>query len=261
MQSSIRIGTIAPLAWVFLALSGACGGSGDQASASSGSGGAGGVATVGSSGSSGTGGMGGGAVSGPLTVSSNPHYFQDASGHALLLVGSHTWNNLQDWGADATLQTLDFDAYVAFLVKHGHNFTLLWRTELPKFCGLPSTASNPPDITASPQPWPRTGSGTASDGGSKFDLSQFDMAYFDRLHARVSKLNDAGIYAGVYLFTGEWLSAFRCNGDGYPFTGSNNINGIDDGGGNGSMSMMAPNAITKIQDAMVEKTIDVLNDL
>src|SRR5262249_42624931 len=82
------------------------------------------------------GGGGGGPIIGPLTVSSNPNYFQDPSGHALLLAGSHTWNNLQDWGADATLQTLDFDAYVAFLVKHGHNFTLLWRTELTKFCGL-----------------------------------------------------------------------------------------------------------------------------
>src|SRR5258706_13182404 len=40
---------------------------------------------------------------------------------------------------------------------HGHNFTLLWRTELPKFCGLPSTASNPPDFTTSPQPCPRNG--------------------------------------------------------------------------------------------------------
>jgi hypothetical protein len=262
VRSAIGVGAIASLSW---AISGACGGSGARSSATSGSGGAGGLATAasGSTGSGTTGGTGGGGsgVMGPLKVSSNPNYFQDASGRALLLAGSHTWNNLQDWGADGTPQALDYDAYVAFLVKHGHNFTLLWRTELPKFCGLPTTANSPPDLTTSPHPWPRTGPGTASDGGPKFDLSKFDQAYFDQLRARVSKLNDAGIYAGVYLFTGEWLSVYRCGGDGYPLGGSNNINGIDDGGGDGSMSMTAPNAVTGIQDAMVEKTIDVLNDL
>jgi hypothetical protein len=42
-------------------------------------------------------------------------------------------------------------------------------------------------------------------------------------------LRNAGIYAGVYLFSGEWLNIFRCPDNGYPFTGANNINGIDDG--------------------------------
>ena len=36
-----------------------------------------------------------------------------------------------------------------------------------------------------PQPWPRTGPGTATDGKPKFDLVQFDDAYFDRLRERV----------------------------------------------------------------------------
>ena len=39
-------------------------------------------------------------TAGPLVVSSNPHYFQDAHGHALALAGSQTWNTLQDWGTD-----------------------------------------------------------------------------------------------------------------------------------------------------------------
>jgi hypothetical protein len=39
------------------------------------------------------------------------------------------------------------------------------------------------------------------------------------------------------------------------------VNGIADGGGTGSMTMSAPNAITDIQDAYVRKIIDTLNDL
>ena len=148
-----------------------------------------------------------------------------------------------------------------FLVSHGHNFTLLWRTELPQFCGLPTTASSPPNFTVAPHPWQRNGPGTASDGGLKFDLSMFNQSFFDRLRSRVQQLNGAGIYAGVYLFSGEWLGAYRCASDGYPLTGSNNINGIDDGGGTGSLTMTAPNAITGVQDAFVNKMVDTLNDL
>jgi collagenase-like protein with putative collagen-binding domain/uncharacterized protein DUF6298 len=202
----------------------------------------------------------------PLRVSSNPNYFQDSRGAILILNGSHTWNNLQDWGSNGAIEVLDFKAYVHFLAAHGHNFTLLWYTELPKFCGLPTTESSPSDLTASPHPWLRTGPGTATDGGLKFDLTKFDPRYFDRLRTRVQALRSAGIYVGVYLFTGEWLNSFRCSSDGYPFTAANNINSVDDGytggsRGTGSVSMTAPNAITKLQDAYVEKTIDVLNDL
>jgi hypothetical protein len=205
-------------------------------------------------------------IAGPLVVSGNPNYFKDANGSVLILNGSQTWNTLQDWGSNGSLQATDFDRFVKFLVAHGHNFTLLWYTELPKFCGFPSTASSPPDFIVSPHPWRRTGPGTATDGGLKFDLTKFDQSYFDRLRARTQALRNAGIYAGVYLFTGEWLNIFRCPSDGYPLTGANNINGIDDGysggpKGIGAVTMTAPNAITRIQDAYVEKVIDTLNNL
>ena len=205
-------------------------------------------------------------IGGPLSAAANPNYFKDGNGTTIALSGSHSWNTLQDWGTNGSVQTLDFTAFVNFLVAHGHNFTYLWRTELPKFCGLQTTASSLPDFTVGPHPWRRTGPGTATDGGLKFDLASFDQGYFDRLRARAQALNSAGVYAGVYLFTGEWLNRYRCASDGYPLTGANNVNGIDDGyssgsGGNGSITMTAPNAITAFQDAYVEKVIDTLNDL
>jgi hypothetical protein len=206
------------------------------------------------------------AIISPLKVSANPHYFQDGGGHAIMLAGSQTWNTLQDWGAQNSPQALDFPGFVKFMKAHNQNFTLLWRVEMPKFCSLPSTESSPPDFWVSPQPWQRTGPGKATDGDLKFDLSKLNQDYFDRLRARTKALNDAGIYAGIYLFTGEFLNIFRCPGDGYPFTGANNINGIDDGyksgpKGTGSMTMRAPNRITHFQDAFVDKVIDSLNDL
>jgi Putative collagen-binding domain of a collagenase len=201
-------------------------------------------------------------ITAPLkALGTNPNYFTDGSGKAIYLTGSHTWNNLQDWGTNGTVQPLDFTNYVNMLVTHNHNFTLLWATELPVFHGLPTTASAPPDITVSPHPWQRTGPGNASDGKLKFDVTKYNQAYFDRLRARVQELNAAGIYAGVYLFSGEFLLRFRLAGDGYPLTGSNNVNGIDDGGGTKAVTMTAPNAVTAVQDAYVKKVIDTLNDL
>ena len=194
-------------------------------------------------------------------LATNPNYFADDTGKAIYLTGSHTWNSLQDWGTNDSIQALDFEAFVKMLVAHHHNLTLLWTTELPTFHGLPSTATTPPDFSVAPQPWQRTGPGNATDGKLKFDLTKFNPAYFDRLRDRVQQLNAAGIYAGIYLFTGEFLLRFRCPGDGYPFARSNNVNGIDDGGGSRSVTMTAANSITAIQDAYVRKVIDTLNDL
>jgi hypothetical protein len=200
-------------------------------------------------------------ITAPLRASPrNPNYFTDGSGKAVYLTGSHTWNNVQDWGTDDAPQPFDFAAYVKMLAGHNHNFTLLWQTELPAFRGLPTKATASPDFFVTPQPWQRTGPGLASDGKLKFDLTKFNQAHFDRLLDRVRQLNAAGIYAGVYLFSGEWLLRFRFPGDGYPFTGSNNMNGIDDGGGTASVTMTRPNPITEFQDAYVKKVIDTLND-
>jgi hypothetical protein len=205
-------------------------------------------------------------ITADLTASPNPHYFKNAHGRALILTGSQTWNTFQDWGTEGSVRPLDFNAFVKFLTAHGDNFTLLWTVELPRFCGMPTTASSPPDFTVSPLPWLRTGPGRATDGGLKFDLTKFNPRFFTRLRARVQALDKAGIYAGIYLFTGEFLNVFRCANDGYPLTGANNINGVDDGyvsgsRGIGSISMTAPNTIAAFQDAYVNKVIDTLNDL
>jgi hypothetical protein len=193
--------------------------------------------------------------------SENTHYFVDRNGKAVLLTGSHTWNDLQDWGTDGAVNPINFDAYVNMLVSNHHNFTFLWTVELPHFCNLPTQDINPPPFDVSPMPWSRTGPGLATDGKPKFDLSKFDPNYFARLRQRVAQLNTAGIYAGVYLFTGEWLAAFRCANDGYPLDGANNINGVDAGSALGGIGMSAPNAVSAVQDRFVEKMVDTLNDL
>jgi len=103
-------------------------------------------------------------ITAPLRAQSiSPNYFIDTNGKLVYLVGSHTWNAFQDWGTNDSPVPFDFDRYVKMLVGRNHNFTLLWQTELPRFCGLPTTASAPPDFSVAPLPWQRTGPGNASD--------------------------------------------------------------------------------------------------
>jgi hypothetical protein len=200
---------------------------------------------------------------GPLQVSpTNNHWFVTPSGQALLLAGSQTWTSFQDLSENSPPPAIDFTAYVAFLKQHGHNATILWRKDLPTYCAW-GAGGTWYDAT---WPWLRAGPGTASDGLPKFDLTQFDQTYFDRLRSRVLQLQQNGIYAIVQLFDGVQLAGNRCSNDGYPFTGTNNVNAVDDGfttppTGTGSMTMTAANAITGFQDAYVQKVVDTVHDL
>ena len=201
-------------------------------------------------------------ATGPLrALAGNAHYFTDGSGKAILLTGSHTWDTFQDLDMSASPRAFDFTAYVNFLKSHGHNVTILWRKDLPTYCNWGAGGT----WHVKQFPWKRTGgsSGTqvASDGLPAFDLTQLDQTYFDRLRSSAMQLQQNGIYADVELFDGLGLVNNRCSNDGYPFTGGNNVNGVDDGGGTNSMTMSARNSITDIQEAYVKKVIDTLNDL
>ncbi len=70
---------------------------------------------------------------GPLRVHpTNPRYFTDGSPtaagtlRAVYLTGSHTWNNLVDFGRDDDPMRFDYDAYLDALERYGHNFIRMW---------------------------------------------------------------------------------------------------------------------------------------
>lgn len=135
---------------------------------------------------------------GPLRVHpTNPRYFDDGSGKAIYLTGSHTWASFQDRGFGNPPPIFDFNGYLDFLGKYKHNFIRLWVWE--QAFGAPWTTN---DYYFHPLPYQRTGPGTASDGLPKFDLKQFNQAHFDRLRARVIAARDRGFYVSIMLFQG-----------------------------------------------------------
>jgi hypothetical protein len=211
-----------------------------------------------------------GRAAGPLVVSRvNPRYFtvrsgDSADGPAVLLTGSHINNNFQDGGGPGldcakTPERSDFDSYLQFLADHGHNFVRLWRWEHFKS----QLGGGKFHMCMSPQPWPRSGSGRASDGKPKFDLSRFDPAYFDRLRRSVIAAGDRGIYVSVMLFEGHGLhlSSPPDHVEGHPFHAGNNVNGIGVRSIVDYQVLPLDPRIEALQEAYIRKVIDTVHDL
>src|SRR5687767_9999133 len=210
------------------------------------------------------------AAAGPLVVSAaNPRYFAVAGGgdggrRVVYLTGSHIWNNLHDGlgpGGECAREPerYDFDAYLRFLEEHGHNFIRLWRWEQFRS----QAAGGNFHLCMTPQPWPRTGGGKATDGKPKFDLAQFDPAFFDRLRARVIAAGNAGIYVAVMLFEG-WglhLSPPPDNVEGHPFFEANNVNAIAIRSIVDYQVLPLDSRVQALQEAYIRKVVDTVHDL
>jgi hypothetical protein len=191
----------------------------------------------------------------------NPRYFAAARGHAVYLTGSHTWNVLQDFSPGPVF---DYDRYLRFMTAHGYNFFRMWSFEHP--CGVMWADTNTA-FSMSPLPFARTGPGLAADGKPKFDLTQFNPDYFQRLRERTAAAYEAGLYVSVMLFQGFSVehygrqNPFRV----HPMHRDNNINGIHGdphavGDGKLCHTLEIP-GILAIQEAYVRKVIETVGDL
>jgi hypothetical protein len=209
----------------------------------------------------------------------NPRYFTDGTKNpdgslrAVYLTGSHTWNNLVDMGRGDPPERFDFDAYLDFLERRGHNFIRLWAWDSATWDTRANGALGKDFVhRVAPLPWARTGPGKARDGKPRFDLTKFDPAYFERLRARVRAAGQRGIYVSVMLFEGWGLmhgNRGRAAPEGWawrshPFHPDNNINGIDvgvDGGLSGAVHRLANKKANALQAAYIRKVVDTVNDL
>jgi hypothetical protein len=207
---------------------------------------------------------------GPLAVcAENPRYFATPDGRAVLLTGSHTWATLQDmWLEGTQRRDMDYPGLLTMMADYGHNFLRFWSWMHTRNADWSETPT-----LFDPQPYARTGPGTANDGGPKFDLTRWNDAYFERLRERVIAAGERGIYVGVMLFeawTVKWPRPHTDSWPHHPMHPDNNVNGVTDdpvlkdGRGEGKawdlFSLHCPQLLGW-QEAYARKVVDTLNDL
>ncbi|TWU30716.1 hypothetical protein Poly41_66210 [Novipirellula artificiosorum] len=205
-------------------------------------------------------------TNGPLRVHpENPRYFTDDSGRAILLAGSHTWPNLVDMGPTDPPPDFDFDAYLAWLQRYGHNFTRGWTWEPTRWdtTGMKAVQWRNGNHYVAPHPWQRTGPGLALDGKPRFDLEKLNPDYLERLRSRVAKAQQAGVFISIMLFEGYGVQFQGDAWPNHPFNPANNINGIDgDADSDGKaieIHQLASKTVTRVQEAYVRRIVETLN--
>lgn len=105
-------------------------------------------------------------------------------------------------------------------------------------------------------PWARSSTPGYAGGSNKFDLTQWDEAYFRRLKDLCSKASDRGIVVELVLFCPyyddeKWKLS--------PLKASNNVNGIGDVPRTEALTMKHP-ALVSAQKAMVRKIVNELKE-
>ena len=201
----------------------------------------------------------------PLFVSKeNPRYFTDNTGKAVYLTGSHTWNSLVDMNPRGASDTFDFQGYLDFLKQHDHNFIRLWTWELVNWDTHGNEQESPTILEVALHPWERIGTSLAIDGKPKFDLTQFNEGYFDRLRERVIAAGEKNIYVSIMLFEGWGIQFSPAGFRNHPFYPNNNVNQLElDTADLGRLKIheLSNKKVLEIQEAYVMKVIDTIHDL
>ncbi|MBI4326338.1 MAG: hypothetical protein HY674_13905, partial [Chloroflexi bacterium] len=203
---------------------------------------------------------------GPLRVHpTNPRYFTDDGRRAIYLTGSHTWQVLQDQGPTYPPRPFAYGGFITFLRTNHHKFFRMWTWEHSRWACWSATDR----FWYRPLPYRRVeGQGSAQDGLPKFDLTQFDAEYFQRLSNRVDQAWSNGIYVAVMLFQGVSVEfkkpQYKLPWNSHPYHRSNNLNQIDgdtNGDGHGCDFHEWPLApgVWDLQRAYIRKVIDTVN--
>lgn len=188
----------------------------------------------------------------PITLHpENPHYFQYQNKPLILITsGEH-------YGAVLNLD-FDFEKYLSTLSADGLNLT---RTFTGAYIEPPG-AFNIERNTLAPAagrfiaPWRRSTQTGFNGGGNKFDLSQWDDAYFARLKQFMDNAQQKNIIVELALFCPfyekkQWVLS--------PLHPDNNINHIPATGKDSVHTLDHSGPLLTIQEQLVRKIVAELN--
>ena len=176
----------------------------------------------------------------------NPHYFL-FRGKPVVLVGSG-----EHYGAVLNLD-FDYRRYLDAIAADGLDHTRLFSGtyhEPQGAFGIVENTLAPKQARYLP-PWKRSATPGAKDGGNKFDLTQFNPAYFDRLKDFLTEASKRKIIVEVNLFTPNYDdSLWAIN----PMKATNNTAGIGDVAANETYTTKHPDLL-RVQDEVTRRVV------
>lgn len=181
----------------------------------------------------------------------NPHYFLFRGRPTVLITST------EHYGA---VLNADFyyPLYLNELQSYGFNLTRLFSGVYVEDFAAFNIARN--TLAPAPMrficPWARSNQPGYAGGGNKFDLHQWDPAYFHRLKDFVAQAGKRGIVVEMVLFCPYYGDS---QWDLSPIKASNNIEGIGDLPRTKALTL-GNGPLLAIQDAMVRKIVTELRD-
>ncbi|RME89686.1 MAG: hypothetical protein D6766_14415, partial [Verrucomicrobia bacterium] len=181
----------------------------------------------------------------------NPHYFEWRGRPTVLITSGEHYGAVLN-GA------FDFRRYLATLEADGLNLT---RTFSGAYLEPPGAfrierntlAPAPADYVA---PWARSETPGYAAGGNKFDLTRWNPAYFERLHAFMAEASRRGVVVEFTLFCpmyGE--KQWRLS----PMNPANNVNGLPPLARTNVYTLDRHGGLLPFQEALTRKLVRELN--
>jgi len=175
----------------------------------------------------------------------NPHYFEFRGKPTVLITSAEHYGAVLN-GA------FDYIKYLDTLAKDSLNMTRIFTggyREVPSDFGILRNTLAPEDKNyVSPY---------ASAGPGKFDLTQWNPKYFERLRSFVTEAGKRGIVVEVTLFCTYYQDhMWKLS----PWHANNNVNKIGSGITNTQVLALKDAALTEVQSAFVRRIVDELKD-
>lgn len=190
----------------------------------------------------------------PLWAAAEPIRLHPDNSHYFLYRGKPTVLVTSGEHYGAVLNAaFDYRSYLRELQRHGLNHTRVFAgtyREVPgNFNITRNTLAPEPDQFVSP--WPRSAEPGAADGGAKFDLGQWNSAYFARLRDFLREAARRGVVVEFTLFCPFYEdSMWSVN----PMNGRNNVNGIGNVPRTEALTRKHPDLV-RVQEALVRKVV------
>ena len=180
----------------------------------------------------------------------NPHYL-NYKGNPVILVTS-----AEHYGAVLN-RDFDYITYLNTLRSDGMNYTRIFTgsyVEIPGSFGIRNNTLAPA-AGSFLAPWKRTSEPGLFPGENKFDLSQWEPSYFERLHSFIKEAGNRDIIVEITFFCSTYQDTYW---ERNPFNPSNNINGFPSVDRKKS-NTLENGPLTEYQAALVRKIVTELN--